>query len=377
MTAGQRLLGLASPRSWVAGLRLPQLFLEALVALSLAFLVWLYARSRHQETLDQVPIPVQVALAPAHAGQYDLEVNGSARVLASFAGPASCMRELREKLQRGAVRVSVTVSVPEERQSESTYRDTVSVEPALVPVPAGVTTSLVEAPCCVPVRLHRLAERRLPVRLDHTGDVPRISQVKLEPTAVLVRGPQDILDRVRSIPTQPYFAPAQSDGTAANESVVRAQVALVRELEGRPILATPDTVSLRYRVQPRQKVFELADVPVRFVQPPDFPWRPHFGTPLAGKVVLRVIGPAGEEPPAVLAFVDLTHGDFAQGRNREPLRVQLPRDFQLAQEPPPLVTFYLEPLAPAATGLPDEHRDEARVRARKRLPTSHEPGSVL
>src|SRR5262249_9699701 len=34
-----------------------------LVALSLAFLVWLYARSREQESLDNVPVPVQISLA--------------------------------------------------------------------------------------------------------------------------------------------------------------------------------------------------------------------------------------------------------------------------------------------------------------------------
>src|SRR5207248_2934033 len=45
--------------------------LSLFVAVSLALLVWLYARSRDQEVLDHVPIPVEVTLAP---GQRHLPV---------------------------------------------------------------------------------------------------------------------------------------------------------------------------------------------------------------------------------------------------------------------------------------------------------------
>jgi hypothetical protein len=44
----------------------------------------------------------------------------------------------------------------------------------------------------------------------------------------------------------------------------------------------------------------------------------------------------------VIAFVDLTRGNLARGRNLEPLRLQLPKDFQLAQPAAPLVSFYLD-----------------------------------
>jgi hypothetical protein len=55
--------------------------LSALVALCLAFLVWLYARSRDQEILDNVPLPVSVTLAASQADEYSLEVTE----------PASCL----------------------------------------------------------------------------------------------------------------------------------------------------------------------------------------------------------------------------------------------------------------------------------------------
>ena len=51
--------------------------LSSLVALSLALLVWLYARSRDQEILDNVTLPVQISLAEADADHYSLEVNGA------------------------------------------------------------------------------------------------------------------------------------------------------------------------------------------------------------------------------------------------------------------------------------------------------------
>jgi hypothetical protein len=339
--AWQRLTRLA-PRSWLATSGWPHFIMESLVALSLAFLVWLYARSRHQDTLDQVPIPVQIALAPALAGQYDVEVSGSCRVLVSFTGPASCMRELRDKLQSGGVRVNLSVTVPEERQGDSIYRDTVCVEAAHVPVPPGVEPSLVEAPFCIPVTLHRLAERRLPVRLDYAGE-SRISQIKLEPATVMVRGPKDTLDRVTGIPTQPYFVPAPGESQSSGEAVVRGEIGLIHELEGRPIKITPETITFHYRVQPRPKTYELREIPVQFLCPPDFGWRPRFASPHDGRVTVRVTCPSAEEFPAVLAFVDLTRGEFIKGRNREPVRLQLPRDAQLAQETP-VVTFYLDPI---------------------------------
>src|SRR5438105_11141129 len=93
--------------------------LSSLVALSLAFLVWLYARSRDQEMLDNVPVPVQISLAPGQAAQYDLEIAGPSHVPVSFAGPPSRIRELRLMLQHGELRVDCTFAVPDDRQNEA------------------------------------------------------------------------------------------------------------------------------------------------------------------------------------------------------------------------------------------------------------------
>jgi YbbR-like protein len=321
--------------------RLANVLLKGVVALSLAFLCWLYARSRHQETLDDILIPVRVALADADEGRHDVDIAGTSRVLVSFGGPPSCMRELRSQLQRGVVLVTCTLAVPEDKQNESSYRTTLHVQADDVPVPPGVSVNICEGHNAVPLTVHRIVERLVPVRLETVGE-GHISQVKLEPATVLVRGPQDILDQLRAVPTQPYPLPPVPDTAASNESLFRGELTLVKEIDGRPVQCNPATVAFRFRLHPRQRTYELADVPVYFLCPPDFPWKPTFATPTQAKVTLRVIGPASDENPQVQAFVDLTQGQFEPGRNREPLRLQLPRDYQPASEGPQLVTFTLE-----------------------------------
>ena len=103
--------------------------ISCLMALSLAFLVWLYARGREQESLDNVPIPVQLRLAPGQEDNYDLELTGPSQVIVSFAGIPSRIRELRGMLQRGEVRVGIQLAVPEDRKNEARFLDTVRVEP--------------------------------------------------------------------------------------------------------------------------------------------------------------------------------------------------------------------------------------------------------
>ena len=75
---------------------------------------------------------------------------------------------------------------------------------------------------------------------------------------------------------------------------------------------------------------------------------PRFADDQHGRTTLRLIGPTGEESPPVLAYVDLTKGTFGRGRNLEPLRLQLPKDFQLADNTPALVAFELEEMDRAA-----------------------------
>lgn len=328
-------------RTWWSTVRLRHLALEMLVALSLAFLIWLYTHSRDQNTLDHVSIPVQVQLAPSFRELYILETGGNLRLTASFSGPASRIRELRRKLQRSLVQVNVTLTVPDEHLQENTFTQTIRVEPAQVPVPPGVFVDIAEDSNNLPVTLHRLAERILPVRFDYTGDV-RVSQLKLEPSTVLVRGPKALLDRAQAIHTQPHALTVPAENPSENSPTVRGQADLVAEVEGRPILANPRQVSFRCVVQPRQRIYDIADVPVQFLCPPAFPWQVRFPGDKQARISVRLLGPASEDPPPVLAFVDLTGKNLGRGRNLEPVRVQFPKEFTLVQNQTPLVAFQLE-----------------------------------
>ncbi|MCS6852851.1 MAG: hypothetical protein NZ700_16960 [Gemmataceae bacterium] len=325
---------------------------SAAVAVTLAFLVWLYARSRDQEMLDNVPIPVSISLASGQADTYDLEVTGPSQVVASFSGPPSRMRELRSALQRGELSVRITLTVPEERQGEIRYLDTVRIDASDIHPPPGVQAHVVEGRNAIPVTLRKIVERRLPVRLDNISE-ERVGQVTLEPASVVVRGPQEILDRVRAVPTQPYSLPLRSEGDALQEVVSAGQVPLVKELEGRPIRTQPGSVAVQVTLRPRQKIYELTDVPVQFLCPANFPLRPQWEGERAGKISLKVIGPVTSEPPAVLAFIDLTSGKYEAALYAdEPLRLQLPKDFQLAQNPPRSGTFRLVTLPAERPGEP-------------------------
>src|SRR2546423_1104687 len=100
---------------------------SAVVALSMAFLVWLYMRSRDQEILDNVPVPVQVSLSASQQEQYELEIAGPSEIPASFTGAPSRLRELRNLLQHGELRVQLSLTVPADRLEESRYLDTIAV----------------------------------------------------------------------------------------------------------------------------------------------------------------------------------------------------------------------------------------------------------
>lgn len=320
--------------------------LSALVALSLASLVWLYARCRDQEVLDNVPLPVQITLARGQAEQYSLEVPDPCQVPVSFSGPPSRIREVRGLLQRGELRVNVALTVPGDHQHEPRYIDTVRIEANDVHAPPGVTPMLVEGRNRIPVTLHHLVERRLPVRFDYEGE-DHVAQVRVDPATVLVRGPEEVLDRTRAIPTQPFLMPNRTDGPAAAEPIDAGPLALVQELDGRPVQTTPAAVRVRLALQPARKVYDL-DLPVQFLCPPNFPLRPRFDED--ARVSVTVEGPAAEDLPAVVAYIDLTRHKFDAGLHQEPVRLQLPKECQLVQNAPRQLWFRLDPPGLAARG---------------------------
>src|SRR4051812_14932696 len=116
--------------------------MSAFVAVCLALLVWLYARSRDQEILDHVPVPVDVILPAGRCDQYCLDVSGTSQVMATFTGPPTRIREVRALIQRDQLRVAVNLNIPAERLKDSRVYETILVEPADIRTPSGVSTTM-------------------------------------------------------------------------------------------------------------------------------------------------------------------------------------------------------------------------------------------
>ena len=275
--------------------------LSVFVAVGLALLLWLYARSRDQEILDNVAIPVQINLSPSQADQYNLETHGDGRVLVSFSAPPPRIRELRGMLQRNELHVELTYAIPEERLSEARYSDTILVEASDIHPPPGITAIMVEGRNKMPITINRLVERLLPVRFESDRAEP-VGRVTLDPPAVLVRGPQEVMERAKFISTVPSALPARP-ANAPPDAAVSGRVALLQELEGRPVRPTPSRIMVRAQAR---RLYELNDVPIHFLCPPGFLLRPQFLDDRSGRFQLRLWGPVQDESPRIYAFVDLT-----------------------------------------------------------------------
>src|SRR5262249_22537386 len=138
-----------------------------------------------------------------------------------------------------------------------------------------------------------------------------------------------------------HSLPEEASSDATTDSVP-----LVQQLDGRRIRVTPAGVALRVVFQPQQQLYELTDVPVQFLCPANFPLRALFTEESAGKITLHLMGPAGEDPPAVSAFIDLCGRQWEPGVHEEPLRIHLPTNFRLAQDLPRRLPFELTPFVP-------------------------------
>jgi hypothetical protein len=318
--------------------------LSLAVAISLAFLVWLYARSRDQEVLDNVQVPVHISLPASQTDNFALDVPSPSQVLVSFTGPPARIREVRAMLQRGELDVDITLPVPEEREGESTILDTVVVDSSDIHTPHGVTVSVVEQHNRIPVTMHRLIEIRLPVRFDSSIE-EHYHQATADP--VLVRGPQDILEHTHAISTIPYSISAHVPWDAglrsdSSSTLTVGPVAVVQELEGKRIQTFPPEVMLRVNPQPVLQERELP-VTVHFLCPENFPFKPSLVEENAGQLTLKINGPAASKDPQIWAYVDLTRRTYEPGIIHERIQVQLPEGYHLAQARPTPVAVKLQP----------------------------------
>ena len=308
---------------------------SVLVALALGLLVWVYARSRERETLDNQPIPVEVRLAPGQAESYQMDSPEQSQIRVTFVGSPNAVRELRWRLSQGELGIRIEYTVPEDQRERAVVEDSIRVDAADIRVPSGITVLPVEGRNRVPVVLTRLGEKTVKVRVEGMGSEE--SRLKITPEVVKVKGARVALDRLVELPL--------ALGTQGVESLDLTpgrplRVSLPKVWENRPITCEPETVIVR--VDPRApKTYTLTDVPVQFLCPPGFGLRPRFLDDQAGKLQIRIQGPDSPAPPKISAFIDLTTGKFLPGPNFEPVQIQLPKDFSLAQDPPGRMSFEL------------------------------------
>lgn len=324
------------------------------IAVGMAFLIWLYFRSRDQEVLDE-RIPVQLQVASAQEQEY--QVDHTAHPLkVSFSGPPSRIKEVRSKLHQESLFIKRIISVPEEHKSDARYEETLHFDPAemLSQPPPGVRIVIAENQTPIRVRWRKLTEKQLPVVpvFDaHARD--RVEHWVCEPPTVTVRGPREVLDLAVNLSTVICPVPESTDSAEVGANIKSESAELVREIGKQPILTTPSEVTIRLTLKPKQKEYECVDVPVHFLCPAGFQFRPQFTTARPAVVTVKVRGPAMSQRPEISAFVDLTVRKFGPGLHAdEPIQLKLPRDFQLVGEPPRLSSFKLEPLGGTTAAAP-------------------------
>src|SRR5205823_1897346 len=110
-TGRTRRMMLTRMKTWWLRFRFRHILLEVLISACMACLVWLYTHSRTRNTIDRVPVPVQVQIAAHQRDQYTLETPEQRTVMVSFSGSNSRMREVRRKLQRGQLKASLSVTI--------------------------------------------------------------------------------------------------------------------------------------------------------------------------------------------------------------------------------------------------------------------------
>jgi hypothetical protein len=328
-------------------------FMTPIIAIGLGFLVWLYLR-RDQDDFEK-EVPVDVVVATPQAQDYELDAVANPRVPVRFTGPPSRLREVKDLLQNDQLRVHRVVTVPEDRLDAAVYELTLRVDSNDIPVPPGVRAAVARIQDRVPVTLRRIVEKSLPVQLRTTArDRVDFEKTVVEPASVTVRGPKEILDQLPAIETALLEIAEPSGDVAETRALPPVAVELVNRQGSKPLRVIPARVQARVTLKPLQKVHELSEVPVHFLTPNNFPFKPQLPNDHLATLTLKVRGPATSEKPVVLAFVDLTNRKFVAGlQPDEAVQIKLPPGYTLAQDPPRISSFKLLPLdAPAKPNEP-------------------------
>jgi len=318
-----------------------------IIALGLAFLVWVYLRSRDQE-VQSYPIPIEVSIDPQQADRYSFDSkpeNQAVRV--KFFGLPSRLREVKDLVEgrnlilRKVVRVPTEVDVRQDNE----YQDVVQFESSSLTLPLGVHADINPVEGRLQVKLRRMMEKTLTLQpMVTTGSAQyEVDNIRLEPATVKVFGPKSVLEQTSQLLLD-NWQPRLPTGLTMTEEEVTGSVRLPDKIKQESVRTVPDRVEIRARLKPALRVYEMNDVPIAFLCPANFLYRPLFTADRHGTIAqLKIRGPLNRSPE-VRAYIDLTsRPNLKPGLYPdEAILIDLPNGYYLAQDPPRLSAFKLE-----------------------------------
>lgn len=321
-----------------------------IIALGLAFLVWVYLRSRDQE-VQSYPIPVEISIDAQQSDRYSFEskpTNQTVRV--KFYGLPSRLREVKELVESRTlvIRQIVRVPVVVDQRQDNEYQEVLQFDSNSLTLPLGVHADINPVEGRIPIKLRRMMERTLPVQATvMTGSAQyEVDNIRLEPATVKVYGPKSVLEQMTQLVLEQPWQPRLPSGLTMTEEEVMGTISLPNKLKQDAVKTSPEKIEIRARLKPALRVYELSDVSIAFLCPPNFPYRPVFTAERHGVISqLKVRGPLNKAPE-VKAYIDLTSrinlkpGQYPD----EIIQVSLPPGYYLAQDPPRLSAFKLEHL---------------------------------
>lgn len=319
-----------------------------IIALGLAFLVWLYLRSRDQDRMVY-DLPLHVKVDTDSANRYEKvtpKEGGTVRV--EFYGLPNRLREVRTMCDQNRIKIERNISVPKDRdlKEEAVFSTYLELDADSLPLPSGVMAKIPEPFNKVSVSLRRIIEKEMRVQcLIHLSEEYQTveSSLEVEPKTVLVRGPKTLLDQETSISTEKWFITPRSIFSESGMDVVRERLKLTDRWNDPSIRFSTSTIQARVALKPNQTVYQLKDVPVSFLCPPNFALRPQFTGNTRGVLPeVRIKGPSRTGPPELRAFVDLSQRKYTAGLvGDELVQIDLPDGYKLDMKPP-VISFQLE-----------------------------------
>ena len=197
---------------------LPRSYVNLVLAVVLACLVWYASALDRRERISERQLDTAVTLVNVPA---DMVITSEVPRFVSLRvrGPLSRLRSL-EPAQTGVV--------IDLRGTGEGQRD-FAVENRNVIVPAGVEV-LAVSPSQVPLRLERVARRRLPVRARVVGRPATglaVASVLVDPATAVVTGPRFQLEALQTVTTEPVNVDG-ADGPVEMLAAVRSPNPLMR-----------------------------------------------------------------------------------------------------------------------------------------------------